>query len=124
MNPTLQAEEIHGGFFVPIFLPMNQSTEQTEPPLPGMTVVPYGLPLMGGAWLACLEWALTEPKLREKFHEDTGYDLSRLVNRAPIERMVDEATGFEKSVMAAWCDWATVNVWGVDGDEDRGEVDL
>lgn len=96
------------------------STE-LNPPLPGMTVIPYDYGteiwdyFQGGAWLSLCQFLLSKPEARAAFKEATGRDLSRLEGRSPIVQIIDQSSGFEQSVMAAWCDWVTVHHWGVAG---------
>ncbi len=91
----------------------------TTPPLPGMTVIPEYYPspewdfLFGAAWLGLCEFCLTMEAERAAFEHDTGLSLAALVGRTPLDKLIDQATGHEKKVMAAWCDWVTVNRWGV-----------
>jgi len=84
-----------------------------KPPLEGMKTVPEGLPLMFDAWAGCVMWAIGNPEVREEFRKATGYDLSLLVNRSGLDAMIDAATGHQKTVLAAFCDFVTTNMWGL-----------
>jgi len=75
-------------------------------------------PVMQGAFLACARWASGEKKFTDTFKEDTGYDLLSVIRSAPLESMIDEATGYTKTVFFAWLDWVSENVWGEEGEED------
>ena len=83
-------------------------------PVEGMKVTPYGWgdPLLSGAFIACVEWAAAEKEVMTAFEEETGLSLNRLVGRAPITVMVDDATGFSRDLVAKWFDWVALNVWG------------
>lgn len=70
-------------------------------PIDGMTVVPFGLPLMIEAWLGCMCWAVDQPEHLAQFESDTGL------------RFVDDP-----KVFVAFCDWATANIWGVEGEDE------
>lgn len=82
----------------------------------GMTEIPLYAdnPLMMGAWASCLSWAIGEPEIRAAFKEQTGHDLDSIATARGLDKMIDEATGHTRAVMAAWCDWATRNIWGTD----------
>lgn len=47
----------------------------------------------------CVAAAAGEPELVEEWDRLTGYRLRAIGRRSPIERMVDDATGFEDSRM-------------------------
>lgn len=68
--------------------------------------------LLGGAWCALVQHAIGVEDHRKAFEADTGMALGALVNRSPITAMIDQATGHQEKVMAAWCDWVTRNMWG------------
>jgi len=89
-------------------------------PLPGMTVTPdkFGTDaweiLLGGFWASLCEYLISQPEARAAFKADTGKNLDSLVNRSQLDEMIDNATGYQSEIMAAWCDWVTVNHWGVE----------
>lgn len=78
---------------------------------------PMGMPYMLPAWLGCVHWAIGDDSIRKLFKEDTGYDVTSLVGRSPIEEMVDQATGRDREVLIRFCDWVTENIWGIEGVE-------
>ncbi len=90
-------------------------------PLPGMKTVPeyYGTDaweiLLGGAWAALVSQTASNKEAREAFHRDTKLSLDALIKRSAIDALIDKATGHEQSVIAAFADWVTVNIWGVSG---------
>jgi hypothetical protein len=86
--------------------------ELLTPPFSGMKEKPYGLPGMFEPWMGCVMWAIGKEEFREQFLKGTGHDLSKMANTSPINTMIDGATGYTEVVMAAWCDWVTVNLWG------------
>lgn len=88
-----------------------------KPPIEGMIVIPEGLPLMASAWIGLVRWAAGEEGLRQEFMRNTGLKIESLLKRSPIDRMIDESTGYARMVVAAWCDWVTVNLWGQEGQE-------
>lgn len=73
---------------------------------------PESDPVMAAAWAGCVAWAMGQPEFRKQFKEDTGQDLDSLAAAQGIDRMIDEASGRTKSVMFAWCEWVTSNLWG------------
>lgn len=98
---------------------MNNTDTDQDYPLPGMTVRPefYGTErwwFLGNAWLGLLSYAIQDDGTRSAFIEETGIRLDHLVHRSPITQAIDKATGFEAECMAKFCDWVTVNLWGVE----------
>ena len=99
---------------------MNNQPNRTA--APGMTVTPEFFSsdawdcLYSGAWGSLCAYLIEKPEIRESFRKETGKDLNSIVGRSPIEAMVDQATGYNAEIMAAWCDWVTVNFWGVETD--------
>lgn len=89
-------------------------TNCTEPPVEGMSRVPYGLPLMADAWLGCVIWAAGEEECRKNFLDATGYDLNKLLRRHPIEALIDQSTGYERKVILAFFDYVTEFIWGLE----------
>ena len=98
---------------------LSELTEGLEPPVPGMKVVPAFAydPLMMGAWVSCMSWAIGKPEIRDEFKAETGHDIDSIVMARGIDRMIDEETGHAREVFAAWSDWATIRFWGTDEDE-------
>ena len=82
------------------------------PPVKGMKLIPYGFPLMFEAWLGCVLWAATQEGHCNVFKQETGLDLKSLDKRTVLDSMIDEATGYENKVLAAFCDWVTERLWG------------
>lgn len=68
--------------------------------------------ILGVAWVGLCEYLISQPEARAAFKADTGKNLDSLVNRSPLDAMIDNATGYQSEIMAAWCDWVTVNHWG------------
>lgn len=94
------------------------------PPLPviGMTITPWGWgdPLLSGGFMSCVDWAAGQPEILNLFHSDTGHRLESLVTSSAIEKMVDDATGKNQEIVAAWFDWVATNVWG----DDSGVIEV
>jgi len=88
-------------------------------PIKGMKEEPYGLPIMLPAWIGLVSYAIRQNEIRQQFKKDTGHDLAMLVNRSPIARMVDEAVGLDRTLISAFADWVTVNLWGDGKDPDK-----
>jgi hypothetical protein len=81
-------------------------------PIEGMETTPMGMPLMAGAWIGLLSWALTKEEIVESFKAETGYDIMDVLNSRGINRAIDEATGHTKAAAIAWADYVTRNLWG------------
>lgn len=73
-----------------------------NPPVPGMKTRPYGEEYMVGAWAGCVSWAIGEPDCQKAFKDATGHSLANLQPKNGLE---------------AFLDWATENVWGLEGQE-------
>ena len=85
-------------------------------PLPGMTLTPSGWPWAAEAYLGCVSWALTNDAIKCAFKTETGYDLDDIATARGEARLIDEATGRTEAAMAAFMDFVTREVWGVEGD--------
>ena len=97
------------------------STQSPTVPVPGMKVVPeyFGTEaweiLHGGMWATLCEFMLEKPGAIDAFERETGLKMRSLVPRSPMDALVDQASGYRDTVMAAWCDWVTKNCWGEKG---------
>ena len=89
-------------------------SEGSKFPVEGMTVEPWGLPLMLSAWQGLVAFAAQNDEICAAFLAETGIRFGR----TPFERMIDSATRHDKAVWAKFCDFVTVRLWGTDGDED------
>lgn len=87
-------------------------SETAAPPIAGMKVAPYGLPLMLDAWVGLLHFAIGRPEVRQRFKEETGNDLDDFLGRSALDALIDQATGRDRAAFVAFCDWVTVNMWG------------
>tara|TARA_R100001530_G_scaffold1886_1_gene3238 strand:- start:15736 stop:16005 length:270 start_codon:yes stop_codon:yes gene_type:complete len=83
-------------------------------PVKGMKTTPNGInnPILMGAWFSCVSASVGVEGITKSFKDDTGIDITILVNRSPIEKLIDEATGLDKDIAIKWCDWVTKNIWG------------
>lgn len=87
-------------------------------PIPGMRVTPdfFGTPqwdlMLRDAWAELCQYLIGQAEARAAFQKETGLNLELLAQCSPIEKLIDEAAGQHKQVMAAWCDWVTVVHWG------------
>lgn len=88
----------------------------SRPPIEGMTATPYGFPMLAGAWAAFIVWAARDPDIRNRFRDETGHRPDVPMAGSPIEAAIDAATERERIGLIAFCDWATVNLWGVEAD--------
>ena len=83
-----------------------------KPPIKGMKTKPIGHEVMAGAWLGLVAFALSNENYRAAFKEETEIDISDVINSKGINKMIDQATGYQGQAVAKWCDWVTVNLWG------------
>lgn len=63
-------------------------------------------------WAGFIRWALGEPKVRAQFEAATGKSLEP--STSPIDRLIDESTGYRDAALKAFVIWATREMWGVD----------
>lgn len=85
-----------------------------SPPIEKMKFRPFGEDYMFPAWFA-LVLARTEDKNAVTlFKEGTGHDLESIIQARGMAALIDNATGHAATVLAAWCDWITLNEWGVE----------
>src|SRR5882724_13725088 len=94
-----------------------QINKDCAPPVAGMKTKPYGFPLMMEAWVGCVLWAAQQREFRYQFTKKTGLKLENILNRSGLEAAIDKATGHEREVIAAFCDYVTENMWGTDTEE-------
>ena len=83
-------------------------------PIEGMKKEPLGLnnPLMMGAFIVCVRWALGTKEIQKQFEDETGLSFSFLKKRSPLDIMIDRSTGRESEIIAKFADWVVVNIWG------------
>lgn len=62
------------------------------------------------AWFGALHHALGDHGIVAAFRADTGNQW--MPGRAPIERMIDKATGAEERFLRDFVIWFNANVWG------------
>jgi len=65
---------------------------------------------MHGAWAAALSAALGQPEILAQFRADTGNNWKPA--RSGINRMIDEATGADRTFVEQFVAWFNENVWG------------
>lgn len=75
-------------------------------------------PIMAGAWIGSLRYALTREDMMAAFRADTGNTWQP--GKTTIDRMIDEATGADFDFLKAFAKWHNANVWG---EEDGKPVD-
>lgn len=79
---------------------------------------PGGFGFHDPAFIGCVQWALGRDDFRKQFRKDTGFDIDSLVRASPIEQMIDKAAGRTEEILAAFCDWVVVNIWGEEEKDD------
>ncbi len=88
-----------------------------EYPIKGMTVMPSymgELPMIEGAFVACVIASAGEPRIIARFEEESKLSLTSVLRAKGLNAMIDESTGYRAKVLASFADWIAVNVWGVD----------
>ena len=75
-----------------------------------MSKAPVGWPIMAQAYIDFAIWAIGQPGFIEAFTADTGIKFTLPKNS--MERLIDDATGANKAIIAAYLDWLTVSHWG------------
>jgi hypothetical protein len=86
-------------------------------PIKGGTKRPYQTVMHPSDCLSCFMWAAQYKDIQERFKNDTGYDLHSLVRANGLARIIDEATGYQAAIVAAFWDWFVMNIWGEEGAE-------
>jgi hypothetical protein len=67
-------------------------------------------PLMAQAWIDCLCYTISTPEVLAAFHSNTGSTFTP--GRAPIDRMIDEATVRAREFVEQYLTWFDENVGG------------
>lgn len=62
------------------------------------------------AWFACLCWSVRETGVLAQFEEETGFKFS--MPRNAIEKMIDDATGFQEVTLLRFVNWFNEQIWG------------
>src|SRR3990167_2815782 len=76
--------------------------------------------LMAGAWCAALTAAMGSREIIAAFRAETG--MAWTPARSGVDRMIDEATGFERHFVLSFVRWFNANVWGeTDGRASNGD---
>ncbi len=71
-------------------------------------------PLMAIAWLSFLRVSIQQPQVIAAYEAERGRPFTFARMRSPIERMIDDATGFTDSELDDFIDWLNEEVWGDD----------
>ena len=72
-------------------------------------------PLMHIAWVSGLMFCAKTPEIQDRFLKDTGLKLQ--IAKNPLDRLIDEASGFNEDVALKFAAWYNENVWGIEGEE-------
>ncbi|WP_273794171.1 hypothetical protein [Brucella intermedia] len=79
-------------------------------------------PIMNGAFVGCVIWALGNPEIMAWYRGETGDQCQPPKNA--IEASIDKATGNDLAFLQRFSDWAEVNLFGtpaqVFGSDDHG----
>ena len=84
-----------------------------DKPIPEMKYNPNGEEYLFPAWFDLVNYAVTDELFVSRFKEETDIDILDVINQKGINAMIDEATGYQKEAVVKWCDWVTLNLWGV-----------
>lgn len=68
------------------------------------------------AWFGCLHWCLGEPGMVQAFRDETGNNW--YPGTAPLDRMIDKATGADREFLLQFAAWVNERVWGGIGSDD------
>jgi hypothetical protein len=100
-----------------------KSAKQSVPSGAAGITVPFEITLpedtpeyMAPAYFSCLQWASGFEPILNQFREDTGKVIPAV--RAPIEKMIDDATGFDPyaDFLRVFVPWFNEWIWGaIDG---------
>lgn len=71
---------------------------------------PEDNPIMQGAWAACLSYTIRRTDAPAQFEAESGLKFTPAKNG--IEKMIDDATGYEADFLEKFIDWFNVNIWG------------
>lgn len=72
-------------------------------------------PIMAGAWLGSVRYALGREDVMAAFRSDTGFHWTP--GKSVLDRMVDDATGVPVAFLQAFAKWHNEHIWG----EENGE---
>lgn len=69
--------------------------------------------MLGGFWSALVQSSMAVEDNRKAFEAETGLSLGVLTSPESLAECDSEG-----ALLAAWCDWVTINIWGVCGGGD------
>lgn len=78
-------------------------------------------PIMRFMWCGSIQFAIGEKKILDAFRKETG--LAYSPPKSPLEKMIDDATGFNQQAeefFVAFAKWHNANIWG---EEDGKPID-
>lgn len=67
-------------------------------------------PIMYGAFVGCVSWAIGNPEIMAWYREETGDRFQPPKNA--IEESIDKATGNDLAFLQRFSDWVEVNLFG------------
>lgn len=70
-------------------------------------------PIMAGAWVGSLQYALGRADVMAAFRVDTGNTWEP--GKTPIDQMIDKETGMDFDFIKAFAKWHNENIWGEEG---------
>ena len=68
---------------------------------------------MAWAWRDFVLWASDQPDIRAQFEHDTGKKFPVFAT-SPIEKAIDDATGYGDAALEEFVVWVTIAYWGSD----------
>jgi len=82
-------------------------------PIDGMAVEPFGDDILLPAWISLFIHLALDPQTWEPFYQSTGHRISDILSDTnPLMKMIDQATGYDRTIVVAFADWITINFWG------------
>lgn len=73
--------------------------------------MPLPLAYIDPAFMKCMDEACRTPEMIEAFDRLTGYKIGSLAQRAPIERLVDDVTGFRNDQMRQFVEFVHDSIY-------------
>lgn len=86
----------------------------TNPPVPERRHAYPDNPVMAIMWAGAIQHAVGDAEAIAAYEAARGRRFRISVRRSPIDRMIDEATGYEEAALADFVDWFNAEVWGED----------
>jgi len=84
-------------------------------PVKGMKKVPlYPDEFHMSLFVHLIQYLVAKDEIRERFQKETGKNITSLLNRSAMDKMIDSTTGYEADLIASFADWVAENFWGIE----------